>query len=68
MTLREYFERKNSLSVDDMASRLDLTSARIRQIRAKNEAPPGVALNIERITQGLVNASDLSAVIKEARA
>lgn len=68
MTLREYFERKNSLSVRDMANMLNLTSARVRQIRTSNEAPPNIALKIERITQGLVSASDLSSVIKEARA
>lgn len=68
MTLREYFERKNSVSLADMANMLDVTEARVRQIRASNVAPPNVALKIERITSGLVNASDLSAVIAEARA
>ena len=68
MTLREYFERKNSLTVREMANLLGVSDARVRRMRLDNAASPNVALKIERITQGLVSASDLSAVIKEARA
>lgn len=68
MTLDKYFKKPGSMNLTTMAKRLDYTKGRLSQLRFSNDMPPKIALQIEKLTDGELDASKLSKVIKEARA
>lgn len=68
MTLDAYLKRPDAKSLTELAAEAGVTKGRLSQIRGGEPCPPALALNIEKATDGLVSASDLSHVIARARA
>ena len=66
MTLTEY-RKLNSLTLQDLAVRLDKSKGHICGVEQSNRASAKLALAIERETQGLVDAASLNDEIAEAR-
>jgi len=66
-TLDDYLRRKGAKRVTDLSLELDVTPGRVSQLRHETAWPPGLALKIERATDGYLDASKLSRVIAEAR-
>lgn len=68
MTLDQYFTRPGSLRLTDLSKAIGVTKGRLSQLRHSKDWPGSIALAVERATDGAVNASDLSPVVREARA
>lgn len=56
------------ISQEDFAQRLGLKSkSHISEIERKNRCAPKIALEIERISEGLVSAADISPAVRMVR-
>lgn len=55
------------MKASKIAAAIGVSKARISQLRDRNDWPPELALAVERVTSGAVNASDLSPVVALAR-
>lgn len=67
MTLQDYLKRPGALSRSQLCEGLGVTNARLSQLNGK-PWPPHLALKMEKLTCGAVCASDLSPIVKDARA
>lgn len=68
MTLNEYLERAGSKSLTALSVEVGVSKGRLSQLRNATEWPPELALKIEGATSGMLSATQLSAVIAQARA
>jgi transcriptional regulator with XRE-family HTH domain len=66
MTLSEW-RKKNGLSLDALATQLDKSKGHIHAVEKDNYASARLALDIEKLTCGEVDAAFLNPEIAEAR-
>jgi DNA-binding XRE family transcriptional regulator len=66
MTLTDYRER-HGLTLEQFGELVDKSKAQIHSIEKDNYATAKLALAIERVTEGAVNAAFLNPQIAEAR-
>lgn len=67
MTLAAYLERPDAKSLTTLAGEIGISKGRLSQLRLSREWPPELALRVEQMTGGGVNASDICPVIAQAR-
>jgi hypothetical protein len=67
MTLDEYLKRDGAPSLTDLSAKLEVSKGRLSQLRESKDWPPELALRAEQHTGGILNASELSPVIAQAR-
>ena len=67
MTLDSYLQASGK-SLKEVALAVGVSSARLSQLRHETSWPAELALDIERVTDGALNASFLSATVAKARA
>ena len=67
MTIRTYLARPDALSRTDLAEALGITQGRLSQLNDVTDLPPLIALKLEQVSEGVVNAADVSSIIKQAR-
>lgn len=66
MTLDAYLASTGQ-TLTDMAAKLKLSKGRLSQLRAATNWPPELAMRVEAVTEGAIDASDLSPVVADAR-
>jgi transcriptional regulator with XRE-family HTH domain len=66
MTLSEWRKREG-LSLEAVASKLDKSKGHLHAVETENKATARLALDIEKLTNGEVDAAFLNAEIAEAR-
>jgi DNA-binding XRE family transcriptional regulator len=66
MTLTEY-RRKRGMSLEQFGSLVGKSKAQIHAIEKGNYATAKLALEIERVTEGIVSAAYLNPQVAEAR-
>ena len=66
-TLAAYLDKAGSKTLTALADEVDISKARLSQLRDSRDWPPSLALKIEGATGGRVSASALCPVIAEAR-
>jgi len=67
MTLQTYLDRPGAKSLTDLATDIGISKGRLSQLRDSVDWPPSLALKVEAVTGGAINASDISPVIATAR-
>lgn len=67
MKFIHYLEKPDSLSLAEIARRIDVTRGRMTQLKGLNEWPPDIALDVEFITDGVVDAAAMSPTVRRAR-
>lgn len=67
MTLDHYL-KSTGKTLKEVALAAGVSSARLSQLRHLKEWPADLALEIERVTEGVLNASSLSHTVARARA
>ncbi len=68
MTLDAYLSTDGAKSLTAISIEVGISKGRLSQLRNATDWPPELALKVERATEGLVCASDISPVIAQARA
>ena len=68
MTLDQYFTRPGSLRLTDLSKAIGVTKGRLSQLRHSKDWPAEIALKVEKATGGVVNASHISPIVRQARA
>lgn len=68
MTLNDYLATQGAKSLTALALELGVSKGRLSQLRNVREWPPELALKAEAATAGVLDASDLSVVVAQARA
>lgn len=67
MLLDTYLSRDGAKSLTALSAEIGISKGRLSQLRHATDWPPELALKVEKATDGLVNASEISAVIADAR-
>jgi DNA-binding transcriptional regulator YdaS (Cro superfamily) len=67
MTFKDYLEKPDALSLTELSNKVGVSKSRLSQLRNSTNWPGLLALDIERATNGLIDAAKLSPVIKQAR-
>lgn len=67
MTLSQYLETDGAPSLTDLAERIGISKGRLSQLRDSVEWPPELALEVEKQTNGVLDAAQLSPIIARAR-
>ena len=67
MTLATYLTRPGAKSLTALATEIGISKGRLSQLRTSQDWPPELALKVEQMTGGGVNASDICPVIAQAR-
>jgi DNA-binding transcriptional regulator YdaS (Cro superfamily) len=67
MTLDAYLSRPDAKQLTTLASEIGVSKGRLSQLRHATDWPPELALNAEKATGGVLNASLLSPVVAKAR-
>ena len=67
MTLEAYLKRKDAKNLTALSKALGISKGRMSQLRHAKEWPPELALGLEEATEGRLDASRFSAVIRKAR-
>ena len=68
MTLHEYLERPDAMTLTALAETVGCSKSRLSQLRNARDWPPELALKIEAATGGAVSATHLSGIVAQARA
>lgn len=66
-TLSDYLASEGAMSLTALSAAVGVSKARLSQLRDSREWPGDLALNVERETGGLVDASTLSPTVARAR-
>ena len=66
-TLDQYLRSDGSKSLTALSTAIGISKGRLSQLRSAKDWPPQLALAVERETDGLLNAADLSPIVAEAR-
>lgn len=66
-TLDQYLAANSSVTLTKLSAALKVSKGRLSQLRHLTEWPPELALDIERETQGALDASILSSVVARSR-
>lgn len=67
MTLNTYLARKGAKSLTALALEMKVSKGRLSQLRNSTDWPADLALKVEAVTGGALNASALSAIVARAR-
>lgn len=67
MTFAEYLARDDAKSLTQLATDIGVSTGRLSQLKSVTDWPPSLALDVEAATDGLLDAGELSPVIKRAR-
>jgi hypothetical protein len=67
MTLEQYLARPDSMTATALAKAINVTPARISQLKKKGDWSPELAIAAERATGGVLDAGSLNRLIAEAR-
>ena len=68
MTLDHYLKQPDAKSLTALALEIGISKGRLSQLRCSTDWPARLALDVERVTGGLVGASELSHVVALSRA
>ena len=66
--IKSYFDRPGSLKRAEVCEAMNITQGRLSQLRDSVDWPPELALKMESVTRGAINASDISPLVAKARA
>jgi hypothetical protein len=75
MTIREYLDSPGAMSLTDLAAAAEVSKGRLSQLagakdnppKVPEDAPPALALRLERVTEGAIDAASISSIIAQAR-
>lgn len=67
ITLSQYLERSDAMSLTDLSIKLGVSKGRLSQLRDAVDWPPELALKAEEQTEGALDAAKLSPIIARAR-
>lgn len=67
MTLNTYLERKGAKTLTALATEMGVSKGRLSQLRNSTDWPADLALKVESVTGGALNASVLSSIVARAR-
>jgi DNA-binding transcriptional regulator YdaS (Cro superfamily) len=67
MTLDAYLKRPDAKTLTELAGLVGISKGRLSQLRASTAWPPQLALDVEKATDGGVNAAGISKTIADAR-
>tara|TARA_Y100000114_G_scaffold153717_2_gene174288 strand:+ start:37853 stop:38092 length:240 start_codon:yes stop_codon:yes gene_type:complete len=72
MTLEEYLAAPGAMNLTELSEAVQVSKGRLSQLRAKDgeapDFPPELAMKLERVTGGMIDASAVSSIVKDARA
>ncbi len=55
------------MTLADLGAAIGVSKGRLSQLRGKTDWPPELAMKAEKATGGILDASKLSSVVREAR-
>ena len=67
MTFNDYMESADAPTLTALAKAAGVTVGRLSQLRDSKDWPPGLALTLEEVTGGALDAGALSPLIARAR-
>lgn len=67
MKLSQYLSRPGAMSLTDLSAKLGVSKGRLSQLRDALDWPPELAMKAEEHTGGILDAAELSPVIRQAR-
>lgn len=63
----DLYLKKSGRKLTTLAEEAGVTKGRLSQLRTSTDWPPMLALKVEDVTRGELNASDLSPIVRQAR-
>lgn len=67
MTLHKYLQRDDAPTLSSLAASVGVSVGRLSQLRRSIDWPPLLALKLEQVTNGQINAGGLSEVVAQCR-